>query len=132
MNYFATTIGMQQQSTIPQLPSSAFQGYNNRTPHSFLSGYPLHVFQGNQDHLNLTNGAPSPSGRRIARAAAKVSGVLVTPPRWWSQVTVAVDLARFLRSWHAAVNRPCRHRNRNVTIGSGSGSVGRHCDSPNG
>jgi hypothetical protein len=54
MNYIATTNAVQQQSTTPPLLSSAFQGYDNHTHHSFLLGHPLHFFRGNHHANNET------------------------------------------------------------------------------
>jgi hypothetical protein len=52
MNSIATTNAVQQQSATPPLLSSAFQDYDNHTPHYFLPGNPLHFFRGNNRTTN--------------------------------------------------------------------------------
>jgi hypothetical protein len=69
INHIDSTIGMQQQSATPQLSSSAFQGYDNQTRHSFLPGNPLHLLQGNQDPLN-----PSTNTGTTNTAASSTNG----------------------------------------------------------
>ena len=74
MNCIATTNAMQQQSATPPLLSSAFQGYDNHTPHSFLPGNPLHFFRGNNRAPNLATNTDTTTATSSTNSTEDTNG----------------------------------------------------------